>query len=85
MKSTMTSREFNHDASRAKRAARQGPVIITERGKPSHVLLSYEEYEKLRHSKDGQNIIELLADTDASEVEFEPQAPSSLVKDVDLD
>jgi hypothetical protein len=43
----MTSREFNQDASRAKKAAEDGPVYITDRGRPAHVLLTYEAYEEL--------------------------------------
>ena len=42
---TISSREFNHDTSGAKKATREGPVIITDRGKPAHVLLSIEEYQ----------------------------------------
>jgi prevent-host-death family protein len=44
---TMTSREFNQDTSRAKKAAQAGPVFITDRGRPGHVLLTIEEYERL--------------------------------------
>jgi prevent-host-death family protein len=44
---TMTSREFNQDASKAKRAANEGPVFITDRGRPAHVLLTIEEYQRL--------------------------------------
>lgn len=47
MVTTLTSREFNQDTSRAKKAAAQGPVFITDRGKPAHVLLSIEEYQRL--------------------------------------
>lgn len=43
----MTSREFNQDTGRAKKAAKSGPVFITDRGKPAHVLLSIEDYRKL--------------------------------------
>lgn len=43
----MTSREFNQDTGRAKKAAEAGPVYITDRGRPAHVLLSYEDYERL--------------------------------------
>ena len=39
---TVTSRELNHDIGRAKKAAKSGPVFITDRGKPAHVLLSIE-------------------------------------------
>ena len=44
---TLSSREFNQDTSRAKKAAAQGPVFITDRGTPAHVLLSIEEYQRL--------------------------------------
>lgn len=44
---TLTSREFNQDASGAKKAARRGPVFITDRGRPAHVLLTIEEYRRL--------------------------------------
>lgn len=48
---TISSREFNQDTGRAKKAATAGPVFITDRGKPAHVLLSIEEYQRLT----GQN------------------------------
>nr|WP_282434885.1 type II toxin-antitoxin system Phd/YefM family antitoxin [Nocardia panacis] len=43
----MTSREFNQDSGRAKSAAADGPVVITDRGRPAYVLLTYSDYEKL--------------------------------------
>lgn len=48
--STVSSRELNQLTSRAKSAARSGPVIITERGRPTHVLLTFEEYQRLTGS-----------------------------------
>lgn len=44
---TLSSRELNQDIGRAKRAANEGPVIITDRGKPVHVLLSFDEYQRI--------------------------------------
>lgn len=44
---TLSSRELNQDIGRAKRAALDGPVFITDRGKPAHVLLSIDEYRRL--------------------------------------
>jgi prevent-host-death family protein len=67
---TMTSREFNQDTGRAKKAADKGPVIITDRGRPAHVLLSIEEYRKL--TKKRQSIGQMIAMENADEVEFEP-------------
>ena len=47
MATQMSSREFNQDTSGAKRAAENGPVYITDRGRPAHVLLSFDAYEEL--------------------------------------
>lgn len=55
---SVSSREFNQDTGRAKRAARRGPVVITDRGRPSHVLLTFEEYNRL--ASKGLNVIDLL-------------------------
>ncbi|PYE87153.1 type II toxin-antitoxin system Phd/YefM family antitoxin [Phyllobacterium leguminum] len=44
---TLSSRDLNMDIGRAKRAANDGPVIITDRGKPAHVLLSFTEYQRI--------------------------------------
>lgn len=67
---TLTSREFNQDTGRAKRAAKKGPVFITDRGEPSHVLLSIDEYRKLTGKK--PSLADLLAMPGADLVEFDP-------------
>ncbi|WP_133493116.1 type II toxin-antitoxin system Phd/YefM family antitoxin [Alcanivorax sp. 24] len=67
---TLSSRELNQDVSRAKKAAKSGPVFITDRGKPAHVLLSIEEYQRL--TKQRRNISDALAMPDVADVEFEP-------------
>ena len=36
----VTSREFRRDIGKAKRAAANGPVFITDRGRAAHVLLT---------------------------------------------
>ena len=55
----VTSREFNQDVSQAKRAARIEPVFVTDRGRPTHVLMSVEDYRRLTgHS---ETIVDLLA------------------------
>ena len=67
---TISSREFNQDAGGAKRAADRGPVIITDRGRPSHVLLSFEEYQKLVGG--GMSLLDALGDPDSEDIEFDP-------------
>lgn len=69
---TVTSREFNQDVSRIKHDAQNGPVFITDRGKPAHVLLSIEDYEKLTRRE--ETIIDLLAMPEAASIEFEPDS-----------
>ncbi|MER8412148.1 MULTISPECIES: type II toxin-antitoxin system Phd/YefM family antitoxin [unclassified Mesorhizobium] len=68
----MSSREFNQDTALAKRAARNGPVIITDRGKPSHVLISMEEYERLE--KKPRSLADAIAD-DRPEADFDWEPP----------
>jgi PHD/YefM family antitoxin component YafN of YafNO toxin-antitoxin module len=44
---SFSSREFNQDVSQAKRLAVYEPVFVTDRGRPTHVLLSIEAYRHL--------------------------------------
>jgi prevent-host-death family protein len=68
---TVSSREFNQDTSRAKKAAAEGPVFITDRGKPAHVLLSMEAYLKLTSPQDS--IIDSLGLPEGvGDISFEP-------------
>ncbi|MDE0121973.1 MAG: type II toxin-antitoxin system Phd/YefM family antitoxin [bacterium] len=67
---TITSREFTQSTGAAKRAARNGPVYITDRGRPSHVLLSYEHYREMADSK--PSIVDLLSATPGvGDIDFE--------------
>lgn len=68
---TLSSRELNQDVGRAKKAAKDGPVFITDRGKPAHVLLSFEEYQRLTGQR--RNIADALAMPGAGDIAFEPQ------------
>lgn len=67
---TLSSREFNQAASRAKKAANKGPVFITDRGRPAHVLLSIEEYRKITGK--AETLAETMGMPNADLVEFDP-------------
>lgn len=67
---TLSSRELNQDVTRAKKATRNGPVIITDRGRPAHVLLSFEDYQRLTRQR--RNIADALAMPGAADIEFDP-------------
>lgn len=71
----LSSREFNQDVGRAKREADQGPVIITDRGKPAYVLLRYESYRALAHA--APSILDLLDQHGPEPDEFEAPAMAS--------
>ena len=66
---TLSSRAFNQNASDAKKAANKGPVFITDRGRPAHVLLSIEDYRRISGGR--RKIADLLAMPGADEAEFE--------------
>ena len=79
---TISSRELNQDVSRAKKAAKSGPVFITDRGKPAHVLLSIDEYQRL--TKQRRNIADSLAMPGVADIEFEPQRMTIETRPVDF-
>ncbi|MCZ7597097.1 MAG: type II toxin-antitoxin system Phd/YefM family antitoxin [Gammaproteobacteria bacterium] len=79
---TMTSREFNQHASDAKKAARKGPVFITDRGRPAHVLLTIEEYRRLTGQQ--ENIATLLAMPGAEDVELDVTPMRDPAREADL-
>jgi PHD/YefM family antitoxin component YafN of YafNO toxin-antitoxin module len=79
---TLSSREFNQDASRAKKAAKDGPVFITDRGRLAHVLLTIEEYQRLSGS--SASIINMLAMPEEADIEFEAPRAQGFTKPVDL-
>lgn len=79
----LSSREFNQDTGRAKRAARRGPVVITDRGRPSHVLLTFEDYNLL--ASRGLNVIDLLGmPAGVEDVELELPDARDVARPADL-
>ena len=79
---TLTSREFNQAASEAKRAANNGPVFITDRGRPAHVLMTFEDYQRL--TKQRRNIADALAMPGLADIEFEPPRVTIIPRPVDF-
>ena len=79
---TLSSRELNQDIGRAKKAARSGPVFITNRGKPAHVLLSIEDYRRLAGER--RNLVDALFMAGLSDIDFEPQRTGIELSPVDF-
>jgi len=84
---TLSSREFNQDTSRAKKAASKGPVFITDRGKPAHVLLSIDEYRRITggHRKIADALaMPNLGDTELEDITFELPRVNIGIRPADL-
>ena len=80
---TLSSRDFNQDTSGAKKAAQRGPVIITDRGRPAHVLLSIEEYRLLTGNQ--LSLLDAIAPKRAQNFEFKAsRLGKGLFKPADL-
>lgn len=79
---TLTSREFNQDTGKAKKAALRGPVFITDRKRPAHVLLSIEEYERLTNTQNS--IVDLLALPGSEDIDLETIKAGSLYRPADF-
>jgi len=79
---TLSSRQFNQDASKAKKAAKAGPVFIMDRGRPAHVLLTFEEYKRITGGR--TKIADLLAMPGIEDAEFEIPQLRDLAQPADL-
>ena len=72
----MTNQEFKQNVSQAQKAAQTEPVIITNRGEPAYVLMTYTEYEKTLQSKSVRSGLDALMPLDAADIELELQPRS---------
>jgi prevent-host-death family protein len=79
---TLSSRELNQDVTKAKKATKDGPVFITDRGRPAHVLLSFEEYQRLTRQR--RNIADSLAMPGVEGIAFDPPRANVKIKEVDF-
>ena len=83
MSSTFTSREFNRDPGSVKRAALSGPVFITDRDRPSLVVLAMKDYERLTGR--GRSLLDVLMPGDDQDFDFEPPRARPVPRPVDLE
>jgi hypothetical protein len=68
--STLSARLFNQDTGNAKKMALDGPVVITNNGEPSHVLLSYQHFKNMLGPT--PRLSDMLSMRDADTFDFEP-------------
>lgn len=82
MQSEKTSREYNQHPTMVKKAAAKGPVIITERGTPAYVMMSYHDYCNLTVGQ--KSILDSLHIPGAEDIEFKTERDTSTAKIVDF-
>jgi len=69
---TLSSRDFTRDVSAAKRAAADGPVFITDRGRPAFALLKIDDYYRIAGHGET-TLLDVMDGIPGGEgIEFEP-------------
>ena len=80
---TISNKEFNDDVDKARKNALEYPVMITDCGNPTDVLLSIEHY--LRITINEKNILDLLTTPSAANIELVASVlDKSFLQPVDL-
>lgn len=82
---TFSSRDFTRDVSAAKRAAADGPVFITDRGRPAFALLTIAEYYRLVGHNEP-TLLEVMDGIPGGEsIEFNPPRMNLVTRPVEFD
>ena len=69
---TYSSRDFTRDVGAAKRATADGPVFITDRGRPAFALLKIEDYYRLAGQQETSLLEVMEAIPGGTGIEFDP-------------
>ncbi|RYF16675.1 MAG: type II toxin-antitoxin system Phd/YefM family antitoxin [Oxalobacteraceae bacterium] len=80
---TFSSRDFNREPGRIKRAAADGPVIITERGRPIIAIMPFAEYERLKVPP--ANILDALDMDEVGDIEVDFSRQATLPRPAAFD
>ena len=80
---TFTSREFNREPGRIRRAAAEGPVIITEGGKPIMAVLPYGAYARMKAAPG--TILDALDMEGVGDIEIDFDRPPSVPRPASFD
>ena len=82
---TVSSRDFTRDVSAAKRASVDGPVFITDRGRPAFALLKIDDYYRMS-GKPAPSLLEVMDGIAGGEnIDFDPPRLNLQVQAASLD
>jgi hypothetical protein len=70
---TFSSRDFTRDVSAAKRAAVDGPVFITDRGRPAFALLKIDDYYRIAGRAEPTLLDVMDGISGGDSIAFEPE------------
>jgi prevent-host-death family protein len=84
---TIPAREFARNLAGAKRAAQDGPVLITDRGEPTYALLRIEDYYRLtgRQAATRSLLVAMEALPGTEGIDFEAPRQAGTARVIDLD
>ncbi|WP_396268724.1 type II toxin-antitoxin system prevent-host-death family antitoxin [Ideonella sp.] len=84
---SIPAREFARNLAGAKRAAAQGPVLITDRGEPAYALLRIDDYYRLSGGRpSSRSLLEVMDGLpDTTGIDFEPARLKGEVAAADLE
>ncbi|MFM7266299.1 MAG: type II toxin-antitoxin system prevent-host-death family antitoxin [Cyanobium sp.] len=68
---TVSARDFARDLAGAKRAAHAGPVIVTDRGRPTYALLRIEDYYQMAGTR-RTSLLDVMDGLPGGDFAFEP-------------
>ncbi len=71
---TFSSRDFTRDVSAAKRATVDGPVFITDRGRPAFALLKIDDYYRIAGHAEPTLLEVMDAISGGDNIAFEPES-----------
>jgi len=80
---TLSSRALHQNVAYAKKIAEKGPVYITRRGKPEHVLLTIKDFQRLNGQK--RNIVQALSMPGLADIDFDPPRLNALPRAAEFD
>lgn len=82
---TFSSRDFTRDVSAAKRAAVEGPVFITDRGRPAFALLKIEDYYRIVGQGEPTFLTVMDGIPGGGDIEFNPPRLDVPVRTAEFD
>ena len=81
----ISSREFAAEPLKVKQLAQDGPVVVTNRGRPELVILRYDRWRALVPNDVPEDLAEALADEFAGDLELVVPKLELEPRPVDLD